>query len=504
MSANVLEFLEASALRVPDRTAFYDDQQALSFAELQDKAQRIGSAVAAVAEPRTPIALLLDSRSIRNLPAMYGVVYAGCVYSPLDVALPPDRMSLLMERLAPAAIIADEAGEKAIRGVDLADVPVLRFEDAVSADIDSGKLAEIRANASISDHVSILFTSGSTGIPKGSILTQSNYLRYTDVTINMFSFDENVIFGNQSPFFYANSIIDIYPPVALGAKVYILPAGALTFPKKMVDCMNEHHVAELCMTPYSYINVVNAGILTPGCVPDLRWGIMSGESMPWAPLKVWMDATPAANWYHFYGSTEMLSVAVGKVEGEPPAGERLPVGHLYPYVQMRFIDENGDEVPAGTPGEMLLRSPWVTAGYHRDEVRTEAFRFVDEEGYAWFRPGDVGYFREDGQLMVLGRRDTQIKHMGYRMELGEVEAALRTLEGWQDGCVLHDPKSDRIWCFYTGGLTEKDIRRGLKERLAKYMVPEMFVHLEEMPHTASMKLDRRALVTRMTEGNTQA
>ena len=504
MRNNLLDDLEMTTARVPERTAFYDDRETLSFAALQEKAQRIGSALAAVSEPRTPVALLIDARSIRTIPALYGVLYAGCAYAPLDVALPPDRLSLLLDRLTPSAILADEAGEKALQGAEPAGVPVLRFEEAAAAACNPEKLAQIRAGARLTDPASILYTSGSTGIPKGSIQTQASYLQWTEATIRMYSFDENVIFGNQSPFFYANSVIDIFPPVALGAKVYLLPGGALTFPKLMVECLNAQHVTELTMTPFSFINVVNAGVLEPGCVPSLRWGIMSGESMPWPPLKVWMDATPAADWWHFYGSTEMFSVAVGKVAGEPPAGERIPVGRPFREVSMRFVDEDLDDVPPGTPGEMLVRSPWVTVGYHRDEVLTEASRVTDDAGNAWFRAGDLGYLREDGQLIVLGRRDAQIKHMGFRMELGEVEAALRILEGWQDGCVLHDKERDRIWCFYTGSLTETELRRDLKEKLAKYMIPDEFVHLEEMPHTPSMKLDRRALTARMKEGSARS
>ena len=111
----------------------------------------------------------------------------------------------------------------------------------------------------------------------------------------------------------------------------------------------------------------------------------------------------------------------------------------------------------------------------------------------FFRGGDLGFLREDGQLMVIGRRDSQIKHMGYRMEIGEVDAALRKISGIQEECVLFDSVKDTLWCFYTGEMDEKEIRTGLKEQLARYMIPERFVHLEEMPHTPSMKVDRVTL-----------
>lgn len=500
MFSNMLKYLEQTVIRTPDRTAFYDDREKLTFAELMETAQRIGTALAAHTHVRTPVALLMDPRSIRTIPAIFGTMYAGCAYAPLDIAMPPERLNQLLTLLEPSAIIADEKGMKAIQELDVKQ-QVVRYEAAANEQIDAKLLYEIRRQSSVYDPMSILYTSGSTGIPKGSIQTHFSYMHWTEATIEKYGFDSGVVFGNQSPFFYANSIIDIFPPVALGATVYLLPAGVLSFPRKLVECLKEHHVTELTMTPSSFIVAVNAGVLEPGCLPELRYGIMSGESMPWTPLETWMKATPNAMWWHFYGSTEMFSVAVGKVLGPPKEGERLSVGEPYAMTHILFVDEEGNEVPPGTPGEMLLSSPWVSVAYHRDAARTQTAWVTDPLGKGWherfYRAGDIGYLRQDGQLVVLGRRDTQIKHMGYRMELGELEVALSSIPGWEDGCVLFDSDTGKIWCFYCGALLEKTICQELRTKLARYMLPDVFVHLQELPHTATMKLDRGALKAMM-------
>ena len=500
MYPNMLCYLEQTVIRVPDRRAFYDDREALTFEAMMETAQRIGTALAAITTPRTPVALLMDPRSIRNIPAIFGALYAGCAYAPMDIAMPPERLNQLLTLLEPSVILADEKGMKAIQTLDI-ERTVVCYETAANGQIDARLLYEIRRQSSVYDPMSILYTSGSTGIPKGSIQTHFSYMHWMEATIKMYGFDEYVVFGNQSPFFYANSIIDIFPPVALGATVYLLPAGVLTFPRKFIECLREHHVTELTMTPSSFIAAVN--VLEPGCLPEMRWPLMSGESMPWAPLEKWMRATPNADWWHFYGSTEMFSVAVGKVAGPPKPGERLPVGKPFPMTHILFVDEEGNEVPPGTPGEMLVSSPWVSVAYHRDPARTQTAWVVDPLGKGWherfYRSGDIGFLRPDGQLVVLGRRDTQIKHMGYRMELGELEVALCSIPDWEDGCVLFASETGRIWCFYTGSLAEKDIRRELKTKLAAYMLPDVFVHLQELPHTASMKLDRGTLKAMMKE-----
>ena len=504
MMNNMLKYLEKTTAQYPDRIAFFDDQDSLTFAQLKEASRRIGSALAVHTEPRTPVALLFDPRSIRNLPAIFGTLYAGCAYAPLDITMPPERLRLLLELMTPSAILTDEKGMRSLESCAYEKAPALSYEDAAAVSPDEEALMAIREQSSVYDPMSILYTSGSTGIPKGSIQNHFSYIHWVEATIEIYRFHERMVFGNQSPFFYANSIFDIYPTIALGASSYLLPSGVLTFPKKLIECLNKHHVTALCMTPSSFISVANAGVLTKDCLPELMGGYMSGEPMPWQPLNAWMQAGPNAEWWNFYGSTEMFSVAVGKVSKNHLNDDRLPVGKPFPLAHVLFVDENGDEVPKGESGEMLVSSPWIARGYHRDAERSNAAWVTDPLGRGWherfYRAGDIGFLREDGQLVVVGRRDAQIKHMGYRMELGEVEVSLQGIPGWVDGCVLFDSDADQIWCFFTGELTEKELIKGLKERLARYMLPNVFVHLDDLPHTASMKVDRARLTAMMKRG----
>ncbi len=382
MIGNILEFLERSADRLPEKVAFYDDREKLTYAQLLKVSKAIGTALAKTAPVRTPIAALMDGRSIKNVSAFLGIVYAGCANAPLDITMPQERLQLLLDLMAPSAILADEKGRAALEGIRIT-APVVSYEDAIAADIDEAALANIRLNATAMDPMSILYTSGSTGVPKGSIQPMISYIMWNRASIDQYGFNENTIVANQSPFFYANAILDIFPPITVGGTVYILPAGALTFPKKFVGYMKDHHITQICMTPSSYVAVANAGVLEPGLLPDLRFGEMSGESMPWIQLKQWMDATPNASWWHFYGSTEMFAVSVGKVEGEHKAGERLSSGRPYPMVHILFMDEDGREVPPGEPGEMYVSNPWLSTGYHRDPIRTAESWVVDPLEKGW-------------------------------------------------------------------------------------------------------------------------
>ena len=495
MNGNILEDLERTAARVPERVAFLDDQTALTFAQLHHQARAVGSCLMDVMPPRGVAAVLMDGRSMTCVPAFLGVAYAGGAYAPLDPAMPAERLAVILERMRPDCVLTDDKGRRAMSALTSVTAPVVDFADAVETAVRSEALAAVRARSGMFDPLSILYTSGSTGIPKGSIQSHASYIHYTEATIEVYGFDEGTIFGNQSPLFYANSIIDIYPPIALGATVYLLPANALAFPRRFGQCLRERHVTELTMTPSSFIAVSEA--LEEGSLPELTHGIMSGEMMPWAPLKKWMRVAPNAGFYNFYGSTEAFSVAVGRVRDHYEDSELLPVGRPFRQAHILFTDEEGREVDPLNGGEMLVSNPWLSSGYHRDPERTEAAFALDpmQRGYfeRFYRTGDIGRLTPDGELLVLGRRDAQVKHHGYRMELGEVELALRGIPGWRDGCVLFDQPTGRLFCFWTGGLTEKELLAGLKKKLQRYMLPDVCIHLDELPHTATMKIDRVAL-----------
>ena len=494
MIHNILEYLEGSARRVPDRVAFTDERETITFAALEHTAKAIGSALAVRIPVRSPVAVLMDPRNARCVAAFLGIVYAGSFYVPLDPAMPAERLAMIIGTLQPAMILHDRKCVSAVES--LHDVPcgILAYDEAVTCPHDIRLLNDIRVQSSVYDLLTVLYTSGSTGIPKGVTQSQFSFLHYTEATIEVFGFTEDTVFGNQSPFFYANSIIDIYPPMALGASVYLLPANVLMFPKRFVECLNEAHVTELTMTPSSYVQIANSGTLSANALPHLKHVIMSGEAMPWRQMSQWMEAAPDAGMYNFYGSTEMFSVAVYKIDRTFTDGEIIPVGKPYKPVHIMFLTEEGEEMPRGEAGEMYIANPWLSSGYYRDAVRTNAVFVSDPlgRGYAerFYRTGDLGRFNDRGELIVLGRKDTQIKHMGYRMELGEVEYALRSLPDWRDGCCLFDREAGQIYCFWDGELTQREIVDALREKLPKYMLPDQYVHLDELPHTANMKIDR--------------
>ena len=493
MYENVLEYLEHAAKAWPERIAFGDEREEMTYPALMDAAKRIGTGIAAHAAIRQPVAVIMTDRSVRCVAGMLGVVYAGCPYSPLDAAMPTERLQVILEQLQPGAILCDENTradvEKAVR-----TCPVLTYEQLVQLDADEARLAWIRDRVSTWDILSILFTSGSTGVPKGVAQSHHSYIAYTETNTERFGFTIDDVYANQSPFFYANSITDLYPPIKFGAQVYIMPTRCLSFPKLLIDTLREKQVTVLCMTPSSYVRAASSGVMTEGCLPALKYIVLSGEAAHWQTLQVWLSAANNAKVWNFYGSTELLGVAVKRLERTYSDSEIIPVGTLYKGLEVLIVDEDGNELPRGERGEMLIANPWLFSGYYRDKVRTDAAFTYDplNRGYLtrYYCTGDIGSISEEGELTVHGRKDSQIKRAGYRMELGEVEAALHAIPGWENGCVLYDRESGKLCCFWSGALTQKDIQGALKKQLPRYALPDTYIHVEEMPYTATMKIDR--------------
>ena len=492
MANNILEILEATACRLPEKILFSDEFEAVTAARLEEMGRRIGSAIAALSAPFKPIAVLMENRSIHCVEMMMGVLYAGCYYSVIDSKAPLARIQQIVDSFQPTVIVVDEqTAELASRlecGAKLLDCKAARQQE-----VNSGVLEAIRQSCGEDSLVSVVYTSGSTGIPKGVVHSHRAYIAFTEATVQKYTFTEHTIFANQSPFFYANSMIDLFPPILAGATVHIMPSRLLSFPVLLIDYLNEHRITELTMTPSSYVTVANMGVLEPGCLPTLRYIILCGEVVPWPSLQRWMQAAPNAGIWNHYGSTEAMSIAVWRLDRDFSNGEVIPAGWLFDGVEIRLLDENGADVPDGEKGEIMLRNPWMSSGYYGDAEQTAQAYQTDPQGRRYFRTGDIGRFNEEKQLVVYGRRDQQIKRGGYRMELGEVEYALRAIPEWKDGYVIFQPEKDKLWCFFTGELSPRMLKNRLRARLQRYMVPDVFVHLDEMPHTANMKVDRKAL-----------
>ena len=481
MIRNVLAWLEASAHRDPQHVAFESDTASLTYAQLMQRAQEIGSFLRGCVESQNPVLVYMD-KSPDCIAAMLGAAYAGCSYTPIDPAMPDSRLERIVSVLKPRCILCEKRYLDKAQALNCA--AELICVEEIPQQIDALALAEVRAQHVDNDLLYVLFTSGSTGMPKGVAITHRSVIDFAEWACDALNIEADCLFGNQAPLYFDNSVLDIYCAIRMGAAVHFIPRKYFTFPGKMTEYLEEKGINTIFWVPSALTGVSNAGALEK-CVPSrLERIFFCGEVMPCKTLNAWRKVLPNARYVNMYGPTEITDVCTYfPVERDFADDDALPIGFACANTRVMLID-----------GEICVTGTCLSPGYYDAPEKTaEVFvpnplrKGVTEMMY---RTGDLGVYNDRGELMFLGRRDSQIKKQGYRIELGEIECALCAHPQVAAGCCLYDAAQEKIYAVYAGDAEEKILLRSMKEKLPKYMLPDVFVRREALPATGNGKIDR--------------
>lgn len=495
MESNVLEWLEKTANRLPQKTAFEDTQNAVTFSEVLLTAKAIGSALAEYTPPCRPVAVL-SGRHAFTPSVFLGVVYAGCFYAPLDGGMPDYRLNQIIGILKPEIIIADK--DNAERAKALApNCRVLISEEIAEKEIDENKLSKIRRFSKITDPLYVIFTSGSSGIPKGVITSHQSLMCYIEAYDEVMNITEDDVLGNQSPLDYIAAIRDIYLPLKNGASMFIISKQCFAIPTKLFDILNEKKITAIGWSVSALTVPTAMGVFKYSSPQYLKKICFSGSVMPCKYLKIWQEHLPDARFVNQYGPTEATAsctyyVIEKKVEDE----DILPIGIPYKNYSVFLLNEDNTATPQGELGEICVSGP-IALGYYNDPVRTAA-SFIQNPlnncyGELIYKTGDLGLMREDGILEFHGRKDRQIKHLGHRVELDEIEEAVKTVENVSECLALYNHKKEQIMLLYTGEATPKEIALEIRKKLPEFMLPRKTLKLTEMPKLPNGKIDMQTI-----------
>lgn len=495
---HILELLDRTADTCPQGLSFCDENAAWTWADTRHRAGAVGTALAALPGGvlHRPVAVYME-RGADALHALLGVLAAGGFYTVLDTAQPPERVRAILDQLEPAVILTDAAHEEAARELAGA-LPVLNYAVAVATAPDQAVLTALRREIIDTDLAYVLFTSGSTGLPKGVAVTHRNVLAYSEWVVSAFDFSPETVLGNQTPFYFSMSVTDLYGALRSGACVQVLPRRLFSFPVQLLEYLCARGVNTLYWVPSALGIVANWKALDYTAAPPLHTILFAGEVMPTAKLNYWRAHYPQARFANLYGPTETTDIcAFYELDREFRDDESLPIGRACGNCGLLILRDGRPAAP-GEAGELCVRGSFVAAGYYRQPEKT-AERFVKnpvQTAYPEiiYRTGDLVQTNERGELVYCGRLDNQIKHMGYRIELGEIETAAFGQEKLDDCACLYDAAKDQLVLFFQG---KKDVTEALRERLAQrlppYMQPAEYRRVRQMPHNANGKVDRQAL-----------
>lgn len=502
MYSTILQSLEETKKKYPDKVAFADLSERFTFSQLVENAKKIGSYITKRQDRNNPVVVYMDKKAY-NLLAFLGTVYAGCFYVPIDNNMPFERIELILDTLNPKLIIYDDETADKILNIKR-NILTVHYREALKHEIDETSLDNIRRKSKSTDLLYVLFTSGSTGIPKGVTISHGAVIDFVEWICTAYNLDETVSLCNQSPFYFDASVPDIYISLKVGATVYIPPASYYTFPKKILQFIEKNEINTLIWVPSALCNVVNCRAFEV-CIPaTIRLVIFCGEVMPCKHLNIWRKFIPEALYVNMYGPTEATYASMYyNIDREFSDSDKLPLGKACENSEVILLGEDDKAVEDGQTGEICIMGQCLSQGYYNDAERTKAVFIQNPMNNKWieymYRTGDLAYRSTDGELIFAGRKDFQIKKSGHRIELGEIENAICSLDGIENACCVFDESKNKIVALYSGQLEQDYIRNVIGSKLQTYMIPDHIIRLHSMPMNLNGKVDRVLLKRKYTE-----
>lgn len=497
MVTNILDFLELTALRLPEKTALADEKQSLTFGQWLQQAESIGTAIAQFTDNITRSAVLVFvDRRIEGLVGAMGVVESGNFYVPIDCKMPFERVRLIADVCKPiAAVATTEADLKTLDLIEFAG-PRFLYDEAKDFETNQQVLATIREQMIDLDPVYSIFTSGSTGVPKGVVISHRGMIDLANWLVETFKFTENDALGNQTPFYFDGSVKDIVICLKSGATLNVIGKKYFTFTKLLIPLLNDRHITAILWATSAVVLVGNSDILSVALPKYLRLVTFAGETMPAKQLRIWQEKLTNVRFVNLYGPTEItVDCTSFDVKRQYSDDENIPIGKACRNMQVLVLKEDNTEAKLGEVGELCVRGTGVALGYYGNRTKTDEV-FVQNPLNPLFndiiyRTGDLVKLDEDGNLVFVSRKDFQVKHKGNRIELGEIEAAVNAIDGITNAACIFDQQNDKIVLYYTTtDGQERDIINQVKEKIPVYMFPEVVNHLAQMPYNLNGKIDR--------------
>ena len=499
MRTSIYNYFTKTAERFGGKTAVVEGEQSWTFRQLQQATHLLASEILQRCIPKNVVIAVLLKKSFNAVVSDLAITGIGCVYMNLDIKSPAARLEQILGVISPSLVITDAQGLHILSQITNRTVPTLNVDEIRLEKIDQlSNPGESRLASLIdTDPYCVINTSGSTGIPKGVILNHRSFVDFMNWSFHELDVNGSEVIGSLSPIIFDIFSYELCMRIFKGSTLCLIDERLAPYPAKILEVLEKNRVSYIFWVPTIMVNIANMGLLEKFALRDLKMVWFAGEVFPTVHFNKWFDRLPDVRFVNLYGPIEItldcsFHVIAERISDDQP----IPMGRACANTALLVLNEDGTETPNGQIGELHVRGTSLAMGYYNNPEQT-ARAFIQNplnQSYpeTIYKTGDL-VMRDQDLFYFKGRADTMIKHLGYRIELADIEhAILSSISAIRNVCVVYSQSKKEIvaYCELQESLTFQSFRACLGQKLPAYMIPGRLEEVELMPMNSNGKIDR--------------